>query len=125
VLEGALRRDRRRLATRVEAALALPPGPERDAALHTARKAAKRARYAGEAARKALGKPAKAHIARFTEVQQVLGEHQDSVLAREALLRIATQAHQAGEPSFSYGVLHEREAALAADSERALARLPL
>jgi CHAD domain-containing protein len=125
VLEGALRRDRRRLATRVEAALALPPGPERDAALHTARKAAKRARYAAEAARKVLGKPAKAHIARFTEVQQVLGEHQDSVLAREALLRIATQAHQAGEPSFSYGVLHEREAALAADSERALARLPL
>ncbi|MGP3968981.1 CYTH and CHAD domain-containing protein [Streptomyces sp. 6N223] len=124
-LDEAVRRDRRRLVARVDAALALPPGPERDAALHTARKAAKRARYAAEASRKALGKPAKAQIARFTEVQQVLGEHQDSVMAREALLRIASVAQRAGEPSFSYGVLHEREAALAAASEETLARLPI
>jgi CHAD domain-containing protein len=123
VLDAAVRRDRKRLTARVDAALALPAGPERDAALHEARKAAKRARYAAEAARKALGKPAKARIARFTEVQQVLGEHQDSVLAREALLRIATEAQRTGEPSFSYGVLYEREAALAAASERTVAGL--
>jgi CHAD domain-containing protein len=125
VLGKAVRRDARRLAARVDAALAQPPGPERDAALHAARKAAKRARYAAEAARKALGKPARKRVKRFTEVQQVLGEHQDSVMAREALLHLATLAQQAGEPSFSYGVLHEREAALAAASEKAVARLPI
>ncbi len=96
-------KDHRRLATRVEHALALPPGPERDTAMHEARKAAKRARYAGEAARPALGKPAKRFAKRVKALQSLLGDHQDSVVAREALRTLGIQSHAAGETAFTWG----------------------
>ncbi|NEB75873.1 CHAD domain-containing protein, partial [Streptomyces sp. SID14478] len=104
-------------------ALALAPGTERDLALHEARKAAKRARYAGEAARPALGKPAKKFAKRMKRVQSLLGEHQDSVVAREALRGIGIQAHAAGETAFTWGLLHGQEQAAGADSERELPRV--
>lgn len=113
-------RDYDRLAARVEHALTTPAGPGRDVALHEARKAAKRARYAAEAARHALGKKAKKQQKRLTEVQDLLGEHQDSVVAREALARMALDAHAAGQETFTYGLLYERERARAAESEREL-----
>ncbi|MGS2587886.1 CYTH and CHAD domain-containing protein [Streptomyces hebeiensis] len=109
-----------KLADRTEHALALPPGPERDAALHGARKAAKRARYAAEAARPALGKPAKRFAKRVKAVQTLLGEHQDSVVARDALRALAIKAHAAGESAFTWGLLYGQEQARAADSEREL-----
>ncbi len=87
-------KDYRRLARRVEAALAAPAGRERDEALHGARKAAKRTRYAAEAARPALGPPAKKFAKRIKRVQRLLGDHQDSVVARGALRELATQAHR-------------------------------
>lgn len=46
-LPRAVLRDYERLATRIGHALELRPGPDRDLAMHDARKAAKRARYAG------------------------------------------------------------------------------
>ncbi|MYS51791.1 CHAD domain-containing protein, partial [Streptomyces sp. SID6013] len=46
-----------RLAGRMELALAQPAGRSRETALHEARKAAKKLRYAAEVARPALGKP--------------------------------------------------------------------
>ena len=102
VLGAAVLHDYRRLARRVAAATT-------DEQRHEARKAAKRARYAAEAARPQLGKPAKALAARLKTVQEVLGEHQDSVVAREALRELALQAHRSGENAFTYGVLYERE----------------
>ncbi|WP_049571700.1 CYTH and CHAD domain-containing protein [Streptomyces sp. SBT349] len=123
VLARSVRRDRARLAERVEHALAAPEGEERDLALHGARKAAKRARYAAETAVPALGKEADRQRREFRRVQRVLGEHQDSVLAREALLRIAAEAHAAGEPSFAYGLMHARETELAHGCVRRLAQL--
>ncbi|WP_369212799.1 CYTH and CHAD domain-containing protein [Streptomyces flavofungini] len=120
VLPKALLRDYARLATRVEHALALPPGEERDRAMHDARKAAKRARYAGEAATPALGKAAKRFAKRMKAVQSVLGDHQDSVVAREALRALAIQAHLAGESAFSWGLLYGQEEQSAADREREL-----
>ncbi|GHF35590.1 CHAD domain-containing protein [Streptomyces mashuensis] len=120
VLGRAVLRDCARLAVRVEHALATPPGPARDTALHDARKAAKRARYGAEAAVPALGKPAKRLAARLKEVQTVLGDHQDGVLARDALRRLAALAAAAGEPTFTYGVLYGREEQRAAEAERAL-----
>ncbi|MCT2590447.1 CYTH and CHAD domain-containing protein [Streptomyces sp. N2-109] len=113
-------RDVERLAVRVREAIGAPPGEARDTAMHSARKAAKRARYAAEAARPAYGRTAKRYAARMTSVQELLGEHQDSVLARQALREIALQAHAAGEQSFSYGVMYEREVARAAECEREL-----
>ncbi|MFF5130314.1 CHAD domain-containing protein [Streptomyces syringium] len=116
----AVLRDYRRLARRLENALATEAGPARDTALHEARKAAKRVRYAAEAAKPALGKPAKRFARRMKSVQSLLGEHQDSVMAREALRALAIQAHAAGESTYTLGLLHGREEALAAAYEREL-----
>ncbi|WP_338696434.1 CYTH and CHAD domain-containing protein [Streptomyces sp. Q6] len=120
VLTKAALKDHARLAARVEHALALEPGTDRDLALHEARKAAKRARYAGEAAVPALGKQAKKFAKRMKAVQSVLGDHQDSVVAREALRNLAIQAHAAGETAFTWGLLYGQEQAAATDREREL-----
>ncbi|MGW2412827.1 CYTH and CHAD domain-containing protein [Streptomyces tubercidicus] len=120
VVAKAVLKDYARLAGRVEAALEAPAGQERDEALHGARKAAKRTRYAAEAARPALGGAAKKFAQRTKRVQQLLGDHQDSVVARGTLRELATQAQRAGEGGFTFGLLYGREEALAADRERAL-----
>ncbi|MEV0492486.1 CYTH and CHAD domain-containing protein [Streptomyces atratus] len=119
-LPPAVLKDYARLATRIDHALDLPAGQGRDVAMHGARKAAKRARYAGEAATPALGKPAKKFAKRMKAVQTVLGDHQDSVVAREALRALAAQAHAAGESAFTWGLLYGHEEAAAAAREREL-----
>ncbi|MDV5145653.1 CYTH and CHAD domain-containing protein [Streptomyces sp. SBC-4] len=120
VLARAVLRDHDRLAARVDRALALDPGEDRDLALHAARKAAKRSRYAADAAAPTLGKPARKVAKRVKSVQSLLGEHQDGVVAREALRELATQAHAAGESAFTWGLLHGREEAAADAAEREL-----
>ncbi|MFJ3499877.1 MULTISPECIES: CHAD domain-containing protein [unclassified Streptomyces] len=120
VLARAVRKDHARLAARVDHALSLAPGHERDLALHEARKAAKRARYAGDAARPTLGKPAKKFSERVKKVQSLLGEHQDSVVTRATLRDLAAQAHAAGETAFTWGLLYGREEAAADAAERGL-----
>jgi CHAD domain-containing protein len=120
VLPKAILKEYDRLAGRIDHALALPPGEERDRAMHSARKAAKRARYAGEAAKPALGKPAKRFAKRMKAVQSVLGDHQDSVVARATLRNLAIQAHVAGESAFTWGLLYGQEEAQAAEREREL-----
>ncbi|MFD8192908.1 CYTH and CHAD domain-containing protein [Streptomyces wuyuanensis] len=119
-LPKAVLKDYDRLAARVEHALGLPAGHDRDLAMHDARKAAKRARYSGEAVTPVLGKPAKRFAKRMKAVQTVLGDHQDSVVARETLRDLAVQAHAAGESAFTWGLLFGREEATAADREREL-----
>ncbi|MFG2641838.1 CHAD domain-containing protein [Streptomyces sp. NPDC048370] len=118
VLAAAVLKDYDRLATRVDHALALHPGHDRDLAMHEARKAAKRARYAAEAARPSLGKPAKRFAKRVKAVQTLLGDHQDSVVARGALRDLGVQAHAAGESAFTWGLLHGQEEAAGAARER-------
>ncbi|MCX3059120.1 CYTH and CHAD domain-containing protein [Streptomyces beihaiensis] len=122
-LTKAALKDHARLAERVEHALSLPPGHDRDLALHEARKAAKRARYAGETAIPALGKPAKRFVRRMKDVQSLLGDHQDSVVSRAALRDLAGQAHAAGESAFTWGLLYGEERAAAADDERRLPKV--
>ncbi|MEU3687756.1 CYTH and CHAD domain-containing protein [Streptomyces narbonensis] len=117
VLARAVLKDHDRLTARVDRALALDPGRDLDVALHEARKAAKRARYAADAAAPTLGKPARRFAKRVKSVQSLLGEHQDSVVAREALRELADQAHAAGESAFTWGLLHGREEAGAAAVE--------
>ncbi|MGZ0203855.1 CHAD domain-containing protein [Streptomyces sp. RM1] len=120
VLGKAVRKDLARLTTRVERALRLPPGEERDLALHEARKKAKRARYAAEAATPALGTPAAELTTAMKTLTTLLGDHQDSVMARKALRELAAVAHAAGENAFPYGVLYGREEARAAAAEAEL-----
>ncbi|MFK8911010.1 CHAD domain-containing protein, partial [Streptomyces sp. YS-3] len=120
VLPKAVLKDYERLAARIAHALELAPGEQRDRALHDARKAAKRARYCAEAAGPALGAPAKKFAKRMKAVQKVLGDHQDSVVAREALRGLAVQAHLAGESAFTWGLLYGQEEAAGAGREREL-----
>ncbi|MDQ0604449.1 CHAD domain-containing protein [Streptomyces canus] len=120
VTAKAIVKDYGRLSARMTHALDLSPGPDRDRALHEARKAAKRTRYATEPARAALGKPAKRLGKRVKAVQKVLGDHQDSVVARDALRKIALAAHVAGETGFVWGLLYGQEQAVADRREREL-----
>ena len=82
-----------------------PDAEERDLRLHEVRKAAKRARYAGESVSAVLGDPARTFAARMREVQDVLGDHQDSVVAQRLLLDLGERAQEDGESAFTYGVL--------------------
>ncbi|NUP43640.1 MAG: CYTH and CHAD domain-containing protein [Streptomyces sp.] len=120
VMAKAVFKEYDRLADRVAHALELSPGTERDTALHEARKSAKKTRYATEPARASLGKPAKRLGKRVRAVQKVLGDHQDSVVARDALRKLALAAHAAGEPGFTWGLLYGQEQAVAAEGERDL-----
>jgi len=110
VLPPAVRRCYRQTSRRMRRALRAPAGPPRDAALHQARKAAKRTRYAGEAVTPALGAKARRFTKRVKKVQSVLGDHQDTVIARPVERELGMGAHLAGENAFSYGVLYERDA---------------
>ncbi|SHM22201.1 CYTH and CHAD domain-containing protein [Cryptosporangium aurantiacum] len=112
-LPKTLRRNHRRVTRRLNAAATLPTGADRDVELHEARKAAKRARYAGELSRPALGKTAKRYASAMEDVQEELGAHQDSVVARQVLREIGMQAHLAGENGFTFGLLHRGEQAAA------------
>ncbi|MEV0223026.1 CYTH and CHAD domain-containing protein [Streptomyces sp. NPDC050704] len=120
VIATAVRKDFDKLSALVGQAIELPPGPDRDLAVHDARKKAKRTRYAAETAAPALGGPASGLVKSMKSLQGLLGEHQDSVMARLALRDVATQAHAAGESAFTYGVLYAREEQAAASVEAAL-----
>ncbi|MFJ2262943.1 CHAD domain-containing protein [Streptomyces sp. NPDC087844] len=120
VMAKAVLKEYGRLAGRMTDALELSPGPERDVALHEARKAAKKVRYAAEVARPALGKPAKSLSKRVKSVQKVLGDHQDSVVARGALRDLAVAAQTADEAGFTWGLLYGTEQARAENREREL-----
>ncbi|MGI5454808.1 CHAD domain-containing protein [Streptomyces sp. CA-249302] len=120
VVAKAVRKDFGKVAELVEQALGESAGHERDLALHDARKKAKRTRYAAEAAVPALGSPASALVKSAKALQNLLGDHQDSVMTRETLREIAAQAHGAGESAFTYGVLYGREEQRAAADEAEL-----
>lgn len=121
VITKVVKKDFDKVAALVEEALAQPPGADRDLAMHEARKKTKRTRYAAEAARPLLGKPAKALVKDMKSLQTLLGDHQDSVMAREALRDLAHQAHAApGESAFTYGLLYGREERRAELAEAAL-----
>ncbi|MFF3983953.1 CHAD domain-containing protein [Streptomyces sp. NPDC001797] len=117
VLTKAVHKDFAKVTHLIETAMAEPPGHDRDLGLHEARKKAKRTRYAAEAARPALGKRAKTMVKSMKSLQSLLGEHQDSVMAREILRELSAVAHAAGESAFTYGLLHGREEQRAAAVE--------
>ncbi|HKC28204.1 MAG TPA: CYTH and CHAD domain-containing protein [Jatrophihabitans sp.] len=85
----------------------------RDEALHSARKAAKRARYLAELARPELGKSANKVRKEMKAAQSRLGVRQDEVVAAEFLRRMGAAAGAAGENGFTYGLLYARELARA------------
>jgi CHAD domain-containing protein len=107
------RRPLRALERRVSA-LGDPPA---DDELHAVRIRAKRARYAAEAVAPVLGKRARAVAAAAAELQDVLGEHQDAVVA-EGWLREQRRASRSAAVAFATGELAGLERAAAEQARR-------
>ena len=104
-LAKAVRALERRLAEADD----LAPGPAHDTALHEARKADKRVRYMCELVIPVVGEPARRLHHQAEKLQKLLGDHQDSVVARATLRRLAAEAHAKGHSSFTYGLLYALE----------------
>ncbi|WP_225847089.1 CYTH and CHAD domain-containing protein [Streptomyces sp. HPF1205] len=119
-LSKAAAGDRRRLKRRMAAVRRAEPGPERDRALHSARKAARRARHTAETAEPYGGKRAKRLRKRTKALQGLLGEHQDAVVARAELLDLAARARAAGQDTYAHGRLHALQDRLALEARAAL-----
>jgi len=101
--------ERKRLKAAVRSLDGGAGGTPQDAALHEVRKAAKRLRYAAEAAAPIFGTQA-TNVARAAEgIQEILGDFQDSVVTRETLLVLAGQAAAGPGAGFTFGRLHALE----------------
>lgn len=84
-----------------------------DDAFHATRIRAKRARYAAEAVAAALGKDGKdaANFATLVaDVQDTLGIHQDTAVARQVFAEFAAEHPTEGSLNFDIGRLYERQA---------------
>lgn len=115
---SAIPKEVRRAHRRMRRALreALEGSGATDEQLHEVRKAAaKRVRYAAEAAAP-LGRRATRLAKRMEDAQEVLGRHQDGVVVGARLRGLADEAQAAGEPTFSYGRLHALEHQQAQDA---------
>ena len=105
----ALRADVRRVRRALRATHPKTAATDPDVALHEARKKAKRLHYSAESAAMVLGRTADELAVAAHGVQDLLGEHQDGVVARQYLLRLAQEARAAGDDTFTLGILHARE----------------
>ena len=103
-LEDIAAKEFRKLRKAVKALPADPPDDE----LHTVRIRGKRARYAAELAEGVVGKPARRFVENAKRFQDVVGEHQDAVVAEE---RIRDLLGRTGSPQahLAAGRLIERE----------------
>lgn len=90
-----------------------------DEELHRARILGKRARYAAELAEPEAGKKARRFVARAKAFQDVLGSHQDAIVA-EARLRELLRETGATGAAFAVGRLVERERLRRREARRAL-----
>jgi len=108
-----------RLARKVATAAQTPAGHDRDELLHSARKQAKRLRYAGEALEPIFGADARTLAKLSAQAQELLGIHQDATVATGLLRSWGLAAQEAGEPTaFTYGLLLGLEELRARTAER-------
>jgi CHAD domain-containing protein len=94
-------------------------GQTRNTGLHEVRKCAKRARYAAESAAPVAGQDATRLAERMKSLQEVLGEHQDSVAAQGLLLKLMMASDQSGDYELVFGQLYAEESGRALDARRA------
>ncbi|WP_448073613.1 CYTH and CHAD domain-containing protein [Georgenia yuyongxinii] len=104
-----LRKQARKIDKRVRKVRDAPTREERDEAVHSVRKAAKRLRYAIETASPLFPKKARRALGPFDDFQDMLGEFQDSAVARVHLLEASTEQGHSAESSFALGVAYQRE----------------
>jgi CHAD domain-containing protein len=118
-LAKLVKKDVRRL--RRKAAALEHPGPL-DVAFHDVRKAAKRVRYIAEAASIAKVKSADRFEDAAHTIQKILGQHQDSVVAREQLLQLGSKSgpgpQSEADSAFTFGRLHALEERRAEEAEK-------
>lgn len=100
LVAGAVERARREWEAADEA-----EGEERLHLLHETRKRAKAVRYAAEALAPAFGDDAKEAAETWENVTERLGGLQDAVVASQWIRELAAVAEEAGESTFTYGVL--------------------
>jgi CHAD domain-containing protein len=100
-LRTAATREHRRLAKSVDRLDGAEPSDEE---LHQVRIRVKRARYAAEAAG-----GGKRYINRAKALQDVLGEHQDAVVAETRIRELVSRLHGTGRTAMAAGRLIERE----------------
>lgn len=102
---------------------AMQPGAE-DELLHSARKAGKRFRYAAELATPIMGDEAASKVKQAKKLQELLGEHQDSVVSVDILRRLGARAgSKQGSNGFTYGLMLARELQRANDVRAAVGEL--
>lgn len=119
LLRRRTRSRARSLAAAWAAAAVVPPGPDRDAALHEVRKRARHARYAAEVATLVHGRSARRSARSFQRVQDTLGAQHDTVVRRATLERLAGRG---GPEAFVLGRWHAAEELDAARAEAAGAK---
>jgi len=107
-LKRADKKVARRLAVAVSAAKAGDPAAED--LFHRARKSGKRHRYAVEAAAPFLGDTADKIISSRKDLQDLLGDHQDSRVSATFLRDLGARLGvRGGHNGFTYGVLYSQE----------------
>jgi CHAD domain-containing protein len=94
---------------RLKAGVAKLDDDPTDAQLHRVRVLAKRARYTAELAEATVGKPAARFIEQAKEMQDVLGEHQDAVVASRRIQE-ALASVRGSRVAFAAGRLVEAQA---------------
>ncbi|GAA1589142.1 CYTH and CHAD domain-containing protein [Kribbella hippodromi] len=122
-IRALLHHDYRRMRKAVRRSESAPTVAEQDHELHEVRKAAKRLRYAAESAVPVLADEAETLAARAEEVQEILGEHQDSVVSRDLLHQLSLQVFADGGNTFTYGRLHAAEEARGTTSRESFYKL--
>jgi len=101
VVPGLVAKPWRDLRKEVDALGDDPP----DAALHEVRKGAKQVRYATEAVAPVVGRPARKAAKGLRRVQDVLGDHQDTVVAEEWLRGLVAAPDIEAPEAFALGLL--------------------
>ena len=117
IVPKLVKNEWKRLRRAVRTALRTRAGVGHDQALHEVRKSAKRLRYAAETATPLYRKRATRIADAAEEIQTILGDHQDSVIAQGLLRHLGIEAHLQGENTFSYGRLNALEQRTAESSE--------
>jgi CHAD domain-containing protein len=110
-IDSAIKKARKRVDRQLDAAVAARrAGEPSDELFHRARKASKRHRYAVEAAVPVWGSKADKIISQRKDLQDVLGNHQDSIVSAAFLRELGGRLGiRSGQNGFSYGILYARE----------------
>jgi CHAD domain-containing protein len=110
-IDSAIKKARKKVGKRLDAAAAARrAGEPSDELFHRARKASKRHRYAVEAAVPVWGSKADKIISQRKDLQDVLGNYQDSIVSAAFLRELGGRLGiRSGQNGFSYGVLYARE----------------